>query len=41
MALLSENPGAVYPALVDALLRTGDGRQALDVIEEAPDGVAE
>ena len=31
MALLSENPGAVYPALVDALLRTGDGRQALDV----------
>jgi len=37
MALLSENPGAVYPALVDALLRTGDGRQALDVIEEAPD----
>jgi VWFA-related protein len=37
MALLSENPGAVYPALVDALLRTGDGRGALDVIEEAPD----
>lgn len=37
MALLSENPAAVYPALVDALLRTGDGRQALDVIEEAPD----
>jgi hypothetical protein len=36
MALLSENPGAVYPALVDALLRTGDGRGALDVIEEAP-----
>ena len=27
MALLSENPGAVYPALVDALLRTGDGRR--------------
>ena len=23
--------------LVDALLRTGDGRQALDVLEEAPD----
>lgn len=37
MALLSENPGAVYPALVDALLRTGDGRGALDVLEEAPD----
>lgn len=37
MALLSENPAAVYPALVDALLRTGDGRQALDVLEEAPD----
>jgi VWFA-related protein len=36
MALLSENPGAVYPALVDALLRAGDGRQALDVLEEAP-----
>lgn len=36
MALLSENPGAVYPVLVDALLRTGDGRQALDVLEEAP-----
>jgi VWFA-related protein len=37
MALLSENPAAVYPALVDALLRIGDGRGALDVIEEAPD----
>ena len=36
MALLSENPGAVYPALVDALLRMGDGRQAVDLIEEAP-----
>jgi VWFA-related protein len=36
MALLSENPAAVYPALVDALLRMGDGRQALDLIEEAP-----
>ena len=37
MALLSENPAAVYPALVDALLRIGDGRQALELIEEAPD----
>ena len=37
LALLSENPAAVYPALVDALLRIGDGRQALDLIEEAPD----
>jgi len=37
MALLSENPAAVYPALVDALLRIGDGRQALDLLEEAPD----
>jgi VWFA-related protein len=37
MALLSENPAAVYPALVDALLRIGDGRQAIDLIEEAPD----
>jgi VWFA-related protein len=36
MALLSDNPAAVYPVLVDALLRTGDGRQALDVLEEAP-----
>ena len=36
MALLSENPGAVYPALVDALLRLGDGRQAVEFIEEAP-----
>jgi len=36
MALLSDNPGAVYPALVDALLRMGDGRQAVDLIEEAP-----
>ena len=32
-------PGAVYPVLVDALLRIGDGRQALDILEEAPDGV--
>jgi tetratricopeptide (TPR) repeat protein len=36
MALLSDNPGAVYPNLVDALLRTGDGRGALDVLDEAP-----
>lgn len=36
MALLSENPGAVYPVLVDALLRTGDGRMALDILDEAP-----
>jgi VWFA-related protein len=36
MALLSENPGAVYPVLVDALLRTGDGRTALDILDEAP-----
>lgn len=36
MALLSENPGAVYPLLVDALLRVGDGRQAADVLAEAP-----
>ena len=35
MALLSENPAAVYPALVDALLRVGDGRQALEVLEDA------
>ena len=36
MALLSENPAAVYPVLVDALLRLGDGRQAIDLLEEAP-----
>ncbi len=36
MALLSDNPAAVYPVLVDALLRIGDGRQALEVLEEAP-----
>ena len=36
MALLSENPAAVYPVLVDALLRSGDGRTALDILEEAP-----
>jgi VWFA-related protein len=41
MALLSENPGAVYPVLVDALLRVGDGRQALDVLEEAPSAWAD
>jgi VWFA-related protein len=41
MALLSENPGAVYPALVDALLRVGDGRQALEVLEEAPQAWAD
>ena len=41
MALLSENPAAVYPALVDALLRTGDGRGALDVLEEAPQAWAD
>jgi tetratricopeptide (TPR) repeat protein len=37
MALLSENPGAVYPNLVDALLRLGDGRTAIEFLEEAPD----
>ena len=36
MALLSDNPAAVYPVLVDALLRIGDGRQALEVLDEAP-----
>ncbi len=36
MALLSDNPAAVYPVLVDALLRIGDGRGALDVLEAAP-----
>ncbi len=41
MALLSENPGAVYPPLVDALLRVGDSRQAVDVLEEAPEAWAD
>lgn len=36
LALLSENPAVVYPVLVDALLRVGDGQGALDFIEEAP-----
>jgi hypothetical protein len=36
MALLSDNPAAVYPVLVDALLRIGDGRGALEVLDEAP-----
>ncbi|MGE3275007.1 MAG: VWA domain-containing protein [Vicinamibacterales bacterium] len=37
MALLSENPAVVYPLLVDALLRVGDGQGALEFIGEAPD----
>ena len=37
IALLSENPGAVYPNLVDALLRVGEGRQAVDFLQEAPE----
>ncbi|MEW6322439.1 MAG: VWA domain-containing protein, partial [Acidobacteriota bacterium] len=36
IALLSENPGAVYPLLVDALLRVGDGQGAIEFLEEAP-----
>jgi len=36
MALLSENPAAVYPLLVDALLRVGEGRQAVEFLAEAP-----
>ena len=41
IALLSENPGAVYPALVDALLRVGEGRQAVDFLQEAPEAWAD
>jgi tetratricopeptide (TPR) repeat protein len=41
MALLSDNPAAVYPALVDALLRMGDGRQAVEFLLEAPSAWAD
>lgn len=37
LALLSDGAPAVYPVLIDALLRLGEGEQALDLIEEAPE----
>ena len=37
MASIGENGEAVYPMLVDALLRVGDAQAALDAIAEAPD----
>jgi tetratricopeptide (TPR) repeat protein len=37
LALLSEGAEAVYPALVDALLRLGEGEEALDLLDEAPE----
>ncbi|MDH4063638.1 MAG: hypothetical protein OEW19_04505, partial [Acidobacteriota bacterium] len=40
MALLSENPGAVYPPLVDALLRLGESREAVEFLGEAPEAWA-
>ena len=36
MSLLSEGADAVYPMLVDALLRVGDNKKALEFIEESP-----
>lgn len=37
LALLSDAGDAVYPPLVDGLLRLGDGLQALTFLDEAPD----
>jgi len=37
LALLSDGAPAVYPVLVDALLRLGEGEQALALIDEAPE----
>jgi VWFA-related protein len=37
MATLDDNSAAVYPLLVDALLRVGDAQAALDAIADAPD----
>lgn len=37
MATIGDDSTAVYPLLVDALLRIGDAQAALDMIAEAPD----
>ena len=37
MALLGDQPATVYPPLVDALLRLGEAREALDLMAEAPE----
>jgi VWFA-related protein len=37
MSLLSDAADVVYPPLVDGLLRLGDGLQALNFLDEAPD----
>jgi tetratricopeptide (TPR) repeat protein len=37
MATISDDSSAVYPMLVDALLRIGDSQGALDMIAEAPE----
>jgi predicted TPR repeat methyltransferase len=37
MATIGENSEAVYPLLVDAMLRVGDAKSALDTIAEMPE----
>jgi VWFA-related protein len=37
MATIGEHGGAVYPLLVDAMLRIGDAKNALDTIAEMPE----
>lgn len=41
LSLIGEGAGVAYPPLVDALLRLGDGPQALEFLEEAPDAWAD
>jgi VWFA-related protein len=36
MSLLSKGGDAVYPAMVDAMLRVGENRKALELLREAP-----
>jgi VWFA-related protein len=36
MSLLSKSGDAVYPAMVDAMLRVGENRKALELLKEAP-----
>jgi VWFA-related protein len=36
MSLLSKEAVAVYPAMVDAMLRVGENRKALELLKEAP-----
>jgi predicted TPR repeat methyltransferase len=37
MATISDDSSAVYPMLVDALLRIGDAQAALDMIADSPE----